>query len=81
MSIQPIGATSNIVATPPKPVSKDQLMQAVKDKQKAEEAKAKPREERTAEDKIAIAKDFLSNMPAPQVMHANSTGNSLNVLA
>ena len=75
MSIQPMSAS--IVAPPVKPVSKEDIDRMLKDKEKADAAKAKPREERTAQDIIAILNDFLNSFPGPQVCHANN----LNVMA
>lgn len=75
MSFQPISA--NIVAAPQKPVSKVEIKRMLEDKEKAEAAKAKPRSERTVQDKIAILNDFANSLPGPQVCHANS----LNIMA
>ena len=68
MSIQPMSAS--IVAPPVKPVSKEDIDRMLKDKEKADAAKAKPREERTAQDRIAILNDFLNSFPDSELSEA-----------
>ncbi len=73
--------SSSIVAAPPKPVSKEEILQEIKTHQRAEEAKVKPKSERTLGDKIAIASDFINGLPEPIVCYGNGVGNKLNVVA
>ena len=77
MSIQPV---SGIITPPTQPISSADMFK-IKNHIKAEEAKAKPKEERTTDDKIAIATDTLNNVLSnPPVVHANA-GHKLNYLA
>ena len=81
MSIESINSAKSIVAAPKKPVSKREILYSIKAQEKAEKAKAKPREERTVNDKIAIVADAINKLPEPQVCHANGNCNKLNVMA
>ena len=81
MPVENICATKSIVAPQPKPVSKREILNAGKTQEKAEKAKAKPREERTLEDKVAIVANAINNRPDPQICHANGNCNKLNVIA
>ena len=77
----PVSPVASIVAPPKKPISKEEILNEIKIKEQAEEAKAKPKDERTLGDKAAIARDFINSIPEPKVCHANGVGNKLNVLA
>ena len=77
MSIQPV---TGIIAPPTQPISQADKIK-IDNHIKAEQAKAKPKEERTTEDKVAIVTDTINNVLSyPQVAHANA-GQKLNYLA